>query len=262
MRSPFLRSGRRRPAAEVPEHAAGAPSPQFATYVVGDLHGRFDLLEPMFERIDLHIGAAEADNPYLVFVGDYIDHGPQSRDTLLRLKLLTEEFPQNVICLMGSHERMLLDFLADPQMRGARWLRAGGAETLKSFGVAVPDRSAEAYDQAAQALAEVMEPGLIEWIAERPLSWNSGNLWVVHAAADPRHSMPSQSARVLLWGHPEFGAVSRTDGTWIVHGHTEVETAETKDARINVDTAAWQTGRLSAAAILPDGSIEFLDTTR
>lgn len=236
--------------------------PLAATYVVGDLHGRADLLEPIFNEIDVHIGQAEAETPNLVFVGDYIDYGPSSRSTLLRLKALTEEFPRNVICLMGNHERMLLDFLSDPPMRGARWMRAGGKETLASFGIEPPDRSPESYDRAGQALLDALDPGLLDWIAARPLSWHSGNLWVVHAAADPQHSMASQSARVLLWGHPEFDVVARNDGAWIVHGHTEIDAPRQSEGRINVDTGAWKTGRLSAAAILPDGTVQFLSAAK
>ena len=256
MRSPFSRRRTSTVVKETP--VAVQPAPEAATYVVGDLHGRVDLLEPIFERIDLHIGAAEADNPYLVFVGDYIDYGPNSRETLLRMKALTEEFPRNVICLMGSHERMLLDFLSDPELRGSRWIRTGGAATLRSFGVAEPERRPDSYDAAANAMLQALDPGLLDWIAARPLSWHSGNLWVVHAGADPKHAMPAQSARVLLWGHPEFDVVPRDDAIWVAHGHTEVTAPRRADGRINVDTGAWQTGLLTAAAILPDGQIEFL----
>ena len=258
MRSPF--SFRRTTPHPEQTPAATLPAPEAATYVVGDLHGRADLLQPIFERIDLHIGTEEASNPYLVFVGDYIDYGPDSRGTLLRMKALTEEFPRNVICLMGNHERMLLDFLSDPELRGSRWIRAGGAATLQSFGVAEPERSPDGYDAAANALLQALDPGLLDWIAARPLSWHSGNLWVVHAGADPKHAMPAQPARVLLWGHPEFEAIPRDDNTWIAHGHTEIPAPRQGNGRINVDTGAWQTGRLTAAAILPDGQVEFLST--
>ena len=257
MRSPF---SRRRATTQAQPPAVPLPTPEVATYVVGDLHGRVDLLEPVFERIDLHIGTVEASGPYLVFVGDYIDYGPHSRETLLRMKALTEEFPQNVICLMGNHERMLLDFLSDPELRGSRWMRAGGAATLESFGVPEPERRPDSYDAAANALLQALDPGLLDWIAARPLSWHSGNLWVVHAGADPKHAMAAQPARVLLWGHPEFEAIPRDDNTWIAHGHTELAAPRRGDGRINVDTGAWRTGRLTAAAILPDGQVEFLST--
>ena len=161
---------------------------------------------------------------------------------------------------MGNHERMLLDFLSDPTLRASRWLRAGGTQTLASFGIAEPERTPDGYDEAARALLQAMEPGLLDWVAARPLSWHSGNLWVVHAAADPQHSMPAQSARVLLWGHPEFDAIARNDGVWVAHGHTAIDAPRIANGRVNVDTGAWKTGQLSAAAFLPDGTIDLLST--
>lgn len=234
------------------------PAPERPVYIVGDLHGCADLLERMLEQVDAHLGRSKAQDPMLVFVGDYVDNGPDSRRVLLRLQELQAELPGNVVCLAGNHERMVLDFLEDPTRRAARWMRAGGVATLASFGVAEPDKSPEAYSAAAQALAGAMGAETIAWLNALPLSWNTGTLWVVHAAADPRHPMAAQSARVLLWGHPEFEAIPRRDGQWVAHGHQVVETAFAEDGRINVDTGAWKTGQLSAAAVLPDGTVTFL----
>lgn len=241
------------------------PRPDHATYVIGDLHGRADLLEQMLELIDAHIGGTGAANPRLVFVGDYIDWGPDSAMTIARLQELAVDFPDNVTCLMGNHERMLLDFLDDPATRGPRWMRAGAAETLRSFGVATSDlesgtASIQAFRAAANALRRRMQKGTEAWLRQLPLSWSSGNLWVVHAGADPGHDMAEQSARVLLWGHPEFDGAPRGDGLWIAHGHTEMDKPLAEDGRIATDTGAWRTGRLSACAIRPSGRYEFLQT--
>jgi len=254
------RGGQSVPADAVPD----LPRPETATYVVGDIHGRADLLEKVLERIDAHIGGSGSTNPQLVFVGDYLDHGPQSATVLTRLRELTAEFPQNVTCLMGNHERMLLDFLADPALRGPRWLREGGAATLVSHGVKPAHLTAEAeataWQEAALALAQALGPDTLGWLRDRPLSWSSGNLWVVHAGADPQRPMPDQTARVLLWGHPEFDVALRGDGMWVAHGHVELEDPMMEDGRIAVDTGAWHTNRLTACAIHPDGTCAFLET--
>lgn len=241
-----------------PKPEAKGPAPAQTTYVVGDLHGREDLLEPMLVRIDAHIGDTKAQNPKLVFVGDYVDYGPDSRSVLDRLHQLTRELPDNVVCLMGNHERMLLDYLEEPQRRGPRWLRAGGNTTLESYGIRADDTSPEGLSTAGKALRSAMGADLINWLAARPLLWNSGTLWVVHAAADPRQPMDSQSARVLLWGHPEFETVQRRDAVWIAHGHTAIAAAAVSETRINVDSGAWRTGTLSAGAFTPDEKIEIL----
>lgn len=240
------------------------PRPEKATYLVGDIHGRADLLEVLLELVDAHIGGTKASDPQLVFLGDYIDRGPHSATVLDRLFELSRDFPQNITCLMGNHERMLLDFFADPVTRGPRWLRVGGATTLASFGVdpaplgdgAPP----EAFRDAASAFRAAMPTGLEVWLSALPLSWSSGNLWAVHAGADPVYPMEGQSARVMLWGHPEFESEPRGDGIWIAHGHIEAEMPFAGDGRIACDTAAWSSGRLTACAVRPDGRHDFLQT--
>jgi serine/threonine protein phosphatase 1 len=264
IRSLFGRQGRT-PEAPVPaEEALDRPRPERTTYLIGDLHGRFDLLELLLGLVDAHISGSAAHDPNLVFLGDYVDLGPESAETLARLRELTRDFPENVICLMGNHERMLLDFLNDPVTRGPRWLRAGGAATLHSFRVdPTPLQTGskpEDFRAAARDLAQAMPEGLRDWIAERPLSWRSGNVWAVHAGADPAHTMEAQSARVLLWGHPDFEAVPRADGAWVVHGHVEIDRPIYAEGRIALDTGAWRTGRLTACALKPDGRHDFLQT--
>ncbi|MEJ6390494.1 metallophosphoesterase family protein [Gymnodinialimonas sp. 2307UL20-7] len=240
------------------------PCPERPTYVIGDIHGRADLLEQMLELIDAHIGGTLANNPKLVFVGDYIDLGPDSAVVFDRLRELTDAFPDNVTCLMGNHERMLLDFLEDPATRGPRWLRAGAAETLRSFGVATSDLEGNTQYNALPAAAEMLRrrlpAGLLDWVRALPLSYRSGNLWVVHAGADPGHAMEDQTARVMLWGHPEFDSAPRGDGLWIAHGHTEMAAPLALEGRIATDTGAWNTGRLTCCAIRPDGRHDFLQT--
>jgi serine/threonine protein phosphatase 1 len=231
---------------------------------VGDIHGRADLLELMLELIDAHIGGTEASDPQLVFVGDYVDRGPHSAEVLARLRELSRDFPDNVTCLMGNHERMMLDFMADPATRGPRWLRAGGGATLASFEIdpaplgsgTAPD----AFREAAGHLRAALPKGLEAWLGALPLSWHSGNLWVVHAGADPAHRMQDQTSRVLLWGHPEFESEPRGDGLWIAHGHAAADLPTARDGRIATDTNAWSSGRLTACAVRPDGRHDFLQT--
>ena len=244
--------------------ALDAPRPERPTYVIGDVHGRSDLLELMLGLIDAHIGGSGSGDPALVFLGDYVDQGPESAETLARLRELTRDFPENVTCLMGNHERMLLDFLSDPVTRGPRWLRAGGAATLWNFRIDPHDLQhgggPEAFQDAARRLQRAMPEGLTDWLTALPLTWRSGNLWAVHAGADPAHAMDRQSTRVLLWGHPDFEAVPRADDSWIAYGHSEMEEPVFGEGRIGLDTGAWRTGRLTACALRPDGRHDFLQT--
>lgn len=240
----------------------GVPAPDQPIFAVGDVHGRVDLLEQLLELIDYQIGALRLKNPKLVFVGNVIDRGPSSAAVLARMRELTTEFPENLVCLLGNHEQMLLDFLDAPVARHSRWLKDGAAATFESFGLSLGGGvvDGENAEKAAEALKQAIGEETIAWLRERPLMVSSGTVYVVHAAADPRRPMEDQAPRILTWGHPEFLGVARSDGQWVAHGHSAFEEAHMKDSRISVDTNAWQSGALSAAMILPNGQVEFLQT--
>lgn len=223
-----------------PEFAA--ISPDAPLFVIGDIHGRADLLLRALAKLTPGVP--------IVCVGDLIDRGEQSSEVL---SLLADR--PDILCLKGNHEDMLLQFLDDPVAHGARWLRYGGLQTLASFGVTgVTETSpAEARVTARDALKVNMGPDLENWLRRLPLSHQSGNLVVVHAAANPRVEMREQQPRHLLWGHPDFLRVKRSDGLWVAHGHTVVETPYAKDGRIAVDTGAYATGALTIADISAAG---------
>ncbi|MEP5762830.1 MAG: metallophosphoesterase family protein [Litoreibacter sp.] len=233
------------------------PLPDQPLFIVGDLHGRLDLFEKMLERVDGAIGIVKLRNPLLVFVGDIVDRGPDSAGVVRRMMELTAEFPQNVVCIRGNHEQMLLDFLDAPAVRYSRWMRNGGVETCKSFGLSVQGEN-EDPQVVGDALREAMGPEMIDWLRQRPTSHTCGNVACVHAAADPARSIDSQSDRVLIWGHPEFLTSIRKDGQWVAHGHTVFDVPMITDNRISVDTGAYMSGILSCAVLLPNGEADFL----
>ena len=251
---------------------AQRPEPDRPLYLVGDIHGRADLLSRLFDLIDADQAASGHEHPLAVFVGDYIDRGPDSRrvlELLARLDTSLAADPEaegEMLCLMGNHERMLLDFLDDPLLSGPRWLRNGGVQTLESFGLeGVPeDAGAEVLEAARDALAEALEAGRPEgleaWLRARPLIAQCGNVAIVHAAADPEQPIDAQVAGTLLWGHPEFLARPRGDGLWVAHGHTIVKRPSARSGRIALDTGAWATDRLTAAILAPGEPVRFLST--
>jgi len=225
------------------------PRPDGVVYVVGDIHGRRDLL-------DRALALVAADRPgLLVLVGDYIDRGPDSCGVLERLRGLP-----GAVCLRGNHEAMLLEFLDDPKAYGPRWLRNGGDATLASFGLATGRAEGPALVALRDALRAAMGAELETWLRARPLIWQSGNLVVVHGAADPALPIDEQTEQVLLWGHPAFLRQARADGLWVAHGHTIVEKPYFGNSRIAVDTGACFTGRLTVAVIEPEGDVRFLAT--
>ena len=230
------------------QHDMPAIRPDTPLAIIGDIHGRADLLDAMLALVPK--------DHQIVCVGDYIDRGEHSADVL---KMLMAR--DDILCLLGNHEDMLLRFLDDPEHHGERWLRYGGLQTLQSFGVSLDhgQGGAKRLLDCRDALQDAMGADMIEWVRDLPLQCMSGNVAVVHAGADPTRSLTEQEPSVLCWGYPEFLTQPREDGVWIAYGHTIVDTAHETQGRIAVDTGAYATGRLSAALIAPD-HIEFIRT--
>lgn len=211
--------------------------PETPVFVVGDVHGRADLLPALL--------AKKPNNSQLVFVGDLIDRGDQSAEVLAMVKDLCDN---GAICLMGNHERMMLDFIERPTERGPRFMRYGGLQTLQSYSVrGIAERASESELLAARdALIKKMPDGMEQWLRNLPLQWSTGNLHIVHAAAKPELPMNQQIEKNLLWGSRNFTKRPRDDGQWVVHGHTIVENPVVEDGRISIDTGAFATGKLTA----------------
>ncbi|QFT48696.1 Serine/threonine-protein phosphatase 2 (plasmid) [Roseivivax sp. THAF40] len=224
------------------------PKPEASFAVIGDIHGRLDLLQALLEKLP-------GDVP-VICVGDYIDRGPASVETLRFLKDRPE-----ITCLKGNHEDMLVSFVTSPEEKGPRWIRNGGLQTLADLGIrglSEMTRGMKLREARNTFVNEVGEE-LIDWVRELPLIRWSGNIAVLHAGADPAVPIEDNPARTLIWGHPDFMTTPRQDGWWIAHGHTIVDEAVVADGRISLDTGAYATGRLTAAVITPDG-IELVST--
>lgn len=234
-------------------------APETMVYVVGDIHGRHDLLERLLVKIDERNDLAAGQEPVLVLVGDFVDRGDQSAEVLRCVHALSQDVP-NVVCLMGNHERMMLDFIDKPAEAGPRWLRYGGLQTLASFGVGGVTENAPAtmLASAAESLRDALGLDLESWIRDLPYFWVSGNLVVTHAALDPDLPLEVQSEQNMLWGHPDFMRRGRSDGLWVAHGHTVVDMPVVSQGRISVDTGAVFTGRLTAALLRPGAEPEFI----
>ncbi len=230
------------------ELSSVAPDEDF--YAIGDIHGRFDLLEMLLAELD--------PARRLVFVGDYIDRGENSAQVLRHLHALCQQSDGQIVCLKGNHEDMLLNFLDNPADAAPIWLRNGGDQTLAAFGIAVDETDP---DSVADALRQAMGQPLIDWITELPLHWTTGNVTAVHAALDPAISVEDQSERVCLWGHPRFRQRPRRDGQWVVHGHTIMTQPTVAQGIISVDTGAFATNQLTAAEI-SGGQVQFMSTGR
>lgn len=245
MKFPFFSARSKAPATKV---HFDPPRAESLFSVIGDVHGRIDLLERLVQKLPKE--------GTIICVGDLIDRGEHSDEVLRYVK-----DHDRIESLMGNHEFMLVDFLKDPETKGRRWIRNGGLQTLASYGVSgVTETSGGAtLIRARSALFEAMGEDLVRWVlALDCIAW-SGNIAVVHAGADPALPLEEHDAQTLIWGHPAFRKTPRSDGFWIIHGHTIVDEPKMANGRISVDTGAYATGRLSAAVVSPDG-VSFVTT--
>ncbi len=227
--------------------AAEGMAPDEPLVVVGDIHGRDDLLDMMLARL-------LPSDARIVFVGDYVDRGAGSAAVLRRLHDLCAA-RAGTVCLKGNHEVMLLRFLAAPEGNAA-WLTYGGLETLHSFGIAGQGAMPSVL---AEALRAAMGAELIDWMSGLPRLFQSGNVAVSHAGADPSRAIRDQSDDALIWGQTGYGRMQRSDGIWVVHGHVIVPRVSAQMGHINVDTGAYKTGRLSAVMVRA-GAFDVIET--
>ncbi|MHA6266535.1 metallophosphoesterase family protein [uncultured Aliiroseovarius sp.] len=243
-------------AKEEPPQFDAELQPDRPFFVVGDLHGQAALLKDVLQWVD---GRAHDARTPIVFVGDYVDRGPDSAGVLKQLRAYQEQSFRDVICLCGNHEDMMLSFLDDPLTFGRVWFGNGGVETLKSFGVdtARGNLVGAQVTQTRDLLLKAMGDDLVDWIRALPVQWYSGNVSVVHAGADPSRRMDAQDRNTLVWGHADFLSSVRRDGRWVVHGHTIVPEVTVNDGRIAVDTGAYKTGNLAVVRIDHDEAAVF-----
>jgi serine/threonine protein phosphatase 1 len=221
---------------------------------VGDIHGQISHLDRMLDLLDRDY----PDVP-IILVGDYIDRGEDSAAVLERIMDLSSLSGSRLICLAGNHEDMCLKFLDDPEAHAPLWLRNGGLQTLASFGVGGIGQSTRGAElaRARDELALSMGDDLINWMAGLPTHWQSGNVVVLHAGADPAQPIADQKRSTLLWGHKDFAKIQRRDGIWVIHGHTIVPEPVSEKGRIAIDTGAYATGRLTSV-LIDDHKLQFI----
>lgn len=213
-------------------------------YAIGDIHGRADCLSSMLSLIGADIVNAPIDSVQIVFLGDYTDRGPASRDVIDCLVELS--IHPHVICLRGNHDEALGSFLSDPE-GGAAFLRWGGRETLASYGV--DTGSGRSNAQMSAELLRAMPQSHRRFLSGLKTSWQAGDYFFCHAGVRPGIDLDQQDPHDLMWIRGEFHDHEGCFGKVIVHGHTPRDQVDILPNRINVDTGAYANGRLSCVVL-------------
>lgn len=253
-----------RPASALPAHKV---DPLERVYAVGDIHGRFDLLMAMMEDISADIARFSDDrDPRIIFLGDYVDRGDQSREVVemlsdiasIRERLKVETRVQ-IDFLAGNHEIALLNFLDDP-LHYSDWLKWGGLQTLASFGLKSRLKPSESeLITLRDALSEAVSPymGFLNGLEKMVLS---GEVVFVHADLDPYLALDAQPEEAILWGVTGFDEPQGVKSHRMVHGHYASDHPVSLPHRICVDTRAYASGRLTAVRL--DDNEHFLTVER
>lgn len=200
------------------------------TYAIGDVHGHLDKVRAVLELCRRH---ANGNDHKIVFVGDYVDRGPDSRGVVELLMGLQQNWPNQVHCLRGNHELEMIRAAAGADE--SPWRAAGGDQTLMSYGI---------------RCATELPRSHVEWLDSLPLCHDDGLRYFAHAGINPEKSLLEQHEDDLLWIREPFLSDSREYGRLIVHGHTPVHDrmADLRSNRLNLDSGAGYGGPLSAAA--------------
>jgi serine/threonine protein phosphatase 1 len=224
-------------------------------YAIGDIHGRLDLLDEVLARIDADVGTQPSPNALRVFLGDYIDRGPDSRRVLDRL--VGYRMAQPTVFLMGNHEVFLREFLKNPDTLSV-WGRCGGLDTLSSYGLAPKiETDARQQRELASTFDKILPSSHREFLSVLRPYFICGDFFFVHAGVRPGISLTAQSEDDLFWIREEFLVCQADFGKVVVHGHTPVSEPDVRRNRINIDTGAYATGILTCL-VLEHDKIRFI----
>ncbi|WP_187431708.1 Bis(5'-nucleosyl)-tetraphosphatase, symmetrical [Roseobacter fucihabitans] len=217
-------------------------------YAIGDIHGQIDELHRV-------LGLIEADggpDAQIVFLGDYVDRGPDSR-AVLQFLIDAKAAGCNWIPIKGNHDRYLERFLdnmtlLDPATRpDLFWFnpRLGGDKTMASYGVTAEEGMP--VDPIHAAARKAVPQAHRDFLKNLPLTHQTDALLFVHAGIRPKVRLDQQIEDDLIWIRQPFLDYHRSHGPLVVHGHTALDYPEHYGNRVNLDAGAGYFRPLHAA---------------
>ncbi|MFD1342642.1 metallophosphoesterase family protein [Litorisediminicola beolgyonensis] len=215
-------------------------------FALGDIHGHLGELERVLALIDEDPAAGAP----VVFLGDYVDRGPDSRGVIERL-IAGRANGAAWVTLCGNHDRTMLDFLdGTGRGEGRFWLsrNMGGRATLASYGVDCPDTRpvSEIREEALQAIPETH----IAFLRALETMHVTETQVFAHAGIRPGVPLDAQDEADLLWIRDPFLDETGDHGRLVVHGHTAIDAPIHYGNRLNMDGGAAYGRPLHAAVLL------------
>ena len=217
------------------------------TYVFPDLHGRLDHLTAALTACN-DDGMSTDDT--MVFLGDYIDRGPDSSKVVAALRALSAE-RDRVICLSGNHEMMMIWGISEGEEQVKGWMMNGGVTTLESYSDGLGNVDMDTMVDDAK------------WFASLPAFHEDEHRVYVHAGVNPAFNMSEQIMKDLHWMRYDDTDGEGYRGKHVVHGHTPDKTGPvTVGNRTAMDVGAVWTGRYVVGVFdddLPGGPVRVLE---
>ena len=226
-------------------------------YAVGDIHGRADLLDDLHGLIAEDSERAPDRRKTVVYLGDYVDRGPDSQGVVDRL--IARPLPGfECVQLKGNHEASLLAFI-DDAATGDAWLMNGAQATLTSYGVDIVGYGEDGLERARLALIRALPSSHMDFFRGLALTFDAGDYLFVHAGVRPGVDLHMQKDHDLLWIRDDFLDSDADFGRVVVHGHSIRPEPDIRPNRIGIDTGAHLTGRLTCL-VLEGETRRFLHT--
>ena len=217
-------------------------------YVIGDIHGRIDLLQQIHNKIQQD-AANYPGSKHLIYLGDYIDRGDHSKDVIDLV--LEQPLPGfEATYLRGNHEQSMLDFLQAAEV-GHSWFNYGGLATLVSYNVKynkIPTRKND-FEDIQINLKERVPHAHINFLEKTEFSHIAGNYYFVHAGINPKVALKYQLPEDQLWVREDFVSYNKPHEKIIVHGHSITDEPDLQTNRIGIDTGAYITGKLTCLVL-------------
>lgn len=220
----------------------------YRLYAIGDIHGRDDLLADILARVEADSGARGPARLIIIFLGDLIDRGPASAEVIRRLRAYRPA-GAHVVYLAGNHEEVLLRIVDGEKALLADWLRFGGAECIRSYGVDPGSLRRMSPDRAIETIRSAIPPADVDFLRGFDDTFKAGDYLFVHAGIRPGIPLAEQAKSDLRWIRDPFLTDATEHGFVVVHGHTIREQVDECGNRIGIDTGAYRTGVLTALGL-------------
>ncbi|MES2290030.1 MAG: metallophosphoesterase family protein [Pseudomonadota bacterium] len=216
-------------------------------YAIGDIHGRSDCLDLLLDKIRADNEERGPAETTIVFLGDLVDRGPDSRGVVERAEAMRTE--HRCIFLMGNHEEIFIKAWEGDMASARLFHRIGGRETLISYGVTEEEYDSADFERMIEMLRTHVPAEHIAFLRRFRDTYAAGDYLFVHAGIRPGTPIDEQDPSDMRWIRDKFLDDKRDHGAIVIHGHSITAGVDEQANRIGIDTGAYASGRLTALGV-------------